>query len=89
MFGAGNKVLTDGVISMQENFEDNCLLVEVTFEDSIGEFVKRFSAPKDSIVELVERLVNFEDPVTDCVKINDFDLVVTGIIPFNLASDCS
>jgi hypothetical protein len=53
------------------------------------EFVERFIAPKGSMDELVERLETFEDPVVDCVKSKDFDLVITGIIPLRLPADCS
>jgi hypothetical protein len=68
MFGAGGGELKDDVVIFELNSEDNCLLVEVTIKESIAEFVDRFVAPKDSMIELVERLKTFEDPETDFVK---------------------
>jgi hypothetical protein len=68
MFGAGGGKLEDDVVICELNSKDNCLLVEVTIKESLAEFVDRFVAPKDSMIELVERLKTFEDPETDFVK---------------------
>jgi len=80
IFGAGGMIPNNDDSFDKYDSEGIDVLVGTTFEDSLGEFVKRFNASKGSVNKLVERLEIFEDLVVDCVESNDFDLVVTGII---------